>query len=145
MVPVLSSTTTSIAPDRSRLSLDLTRMPISAPLPVPTITAVGVARPMAQGQAMTRTATMLIKALVKTVTSEPGGTGTRKNQTRKVTREMAITTGTKTAEILSARFWMGALLAWADSTSLMIWESAVSLPIFVASNLMKPSLLIVAP
>ena len=36
--------------------LPLMRTPSDAPTPVPTITAVGVARPRAQGQAMTRTA-----------------------------------------------------------------------------------------
>ena len=63
MVPVLSSTTivcrlcavSSAAPSRIRT-------PFSAPLPVPTMIAVGVARPRAQGQAMTSTATTLSRA-----------------------------------------------------------------------------------
>ena len=38
------------------LSADFTRIPYSAPLPVPTMIAVGVARPNAQGQEITRTA-----------------------------------------------------------------------------------------
>jgi len=38
----------------SRTSADLIRIPIEAAKPVPTITAVGVARPRAQGQAITR-------------------------------------------------------------------------------------------
>ena len=43
----------------------------SAPLPVPTMMAVGVARPRAQGQAMTITATKLSRARLKTGSS-PG-------------------------------------------------------------------------
>ena len=40
----------------------LKRIPIVAPLPVATIMDIGVARPRAQGQAMMRTATALIRA-----------------------------------------------------------------------------------
>ena len=56
MVPVLSSTTVSARCAVSKASPDLMRIPFSAPLPVPTIMAVGVASPKAQGQEMTRTA-----------------------------------------------------------------------------------------
>ena len=74
-------------------------MPISAPLPVPTITAVGVARPMAHGQAMTSTATMFIRARVKLSTSEfTGSGGPKKYQPRNVNSAMLITAGTNTAE-----------------------------------------------
>mmetsp|Transcript_4388 Transcript_4388/g.14184 ORF Transcript_4388/g.14184 Transcript_4388/m.14184 type:complete len:350 (-) Transcript_4388:1009-2058(-) len=55
MVPVLSNTTALTWCARSMASPPLMRMPLSAPTPVPTMTAVGVARPSAQGQAMTRT------------------------------------------------------------------------------------------
>ena len=58
----------------------LIRMPFSAPSPVPTMTAVGVASPRAHGQAMTRTETKLSSARLKT------GSGTRNYQTAKVTR-----------------------------------------------------------
>ena len=37
-------------------------IPLLAPIPVPTITAVGVARPKAQGQAISRTASACVKA-----------------------------------------------------------------------------------
>jgi hypothetical protein len=40
----------------SRISADLIRMPWEAAIPVPTMTAVGVAKPRAQGHAMTRVA-----------------------------------------------------------------------------------------
>ena len=56
-VPVLSSTTASILLPRSSASPFLIRMPRRAPSPVPTIMAVGVARPSEQGQAINRTAT----------------------------------------------------------------------------------------
>ena len=54
------------------------RMPSSAPRPEPTITAVGVASPMAQGQAMMRTATMFTRERVR------AGAGPKSNQPRKV-------------------------------------------------------------
>jgi len=54
-VPVLSSTTAPILWAVSSASPLLIRMPCSAPLPVATMMAVGVASPSAQGQAMTST------------------------------------------------------------------------------------------
>jgi hypothetical protein len=56
-VPVLSSTIVSTRRVLSSTSGPLIRMPICAPRPVPTSSAVGVARPSAQGQAMMSTAT----------------------------------------------------------------------------------------
>ena len=56
-VPVLSSTIASSLCARSSASPERMRMPFSAPLPVPTMMAVGVARPMAHGQAMITTET----------------------------------------------------------------------------------------
>ena len=61
-VPVLSSTTGLSLCAVSSASPPVMRMPFSAPLPVPTMMAVGVARPSAQGQAMTSTATKSISA-----------------------------------------------------------------------------------
>ena len=55
-VPVLSNTIVRILYARSSASPPLIRIPLAAPTPVPTMTAVGVARPSAQGQAMTSTA-----------------------------------------------------------------------------------------
>ena len=60
IVPVLSSTITPSRCAFSSASLFLNRMPFSAPMPEPTTTAVGVASPRAQGQAITSTATVLI-------------------------------------------------------------------------------------
>jgi hypothetical protein len=72
-------------------------MPFSAPLPVPTMIEVGVANPIAHGQAMISTATMFSNARVN------AGSGPNAHQIPNVARATAITTGTKTALILSAR------------------------------------------
>ena len=58
MVPVLSNTMESIFRATSRQAASFIRMPCSAPLPMPTISAVGVANPSAHGQAIIRTVTM---------------------------------------------------------------------------------------
>src|SRR5699024_10842824 len=63
-VPVLSSTTVSTLRVDSSTSGPLMSTPIWAPRPVPTSRAVGVARPSAQGQAITSTATAAVKAAV---------------------------------------------------------------------------------
>ncbi len=62
MVPVLSSTTVSSLCAVSSALPSRMSTPFSAPLPVPTMMAVGVARPRAQGHAMTSTATKLSSA-----------------------------------------------------------------------------------
>ena len=64
-------------------------MPYSAPLPVPTIIAVGVASPRAQGQAMMSTAMKLRKAKVR------AGAGPTKYQIIKVMIAIPMTIGTK--------------------------------------------------
>ena len=61
-VPVLSKTTVPTRCSSSSASALLISTPSSAPLPVPTMIAVGVASPIAQGQAMTRTPTALASA-----------------------------------------------------------------------------------
>ena len=55
-VPVLSKITADKRLIFSRLAPPLIKIPFSAPIPVPTIIAVGVAKPSAQGQATTKTA-----------------------------------------------------------------------------------------
>ena len=74
-VPVLSSSTRSIFSPRSIASPPRIRMPSSAPRPVPTMTAVGTASPMAQGQAMMSTVTAATRALSRR------GSGPTKYQT----------------------------------------------------------------
>ena len=53
-VPVLSNTTTLIFSIFYKISAFLINIPNEAANPVPTMTAVGVARPKAQGHAITR-------------------------------------------------------------------------------------------
>ena len=65
MVPVLSSTTAVRRRACSRASPLEIRMPSSAARPVPTMTAVGVASPRAQGQAMISTAMVVVIAIVR--------------------------------------------------------------------------------
>lgn len=105
---------------------------------MPTINAVGVAKPSAQGQAMTITAE---KYKSEAVISAP----TTKNQIRNTINAMIITVGTNTAEILSANHWIGALDHCASWMSLMICASAVSFPILVVSISKLHSLFIVHP
>ena len=61
-VPVLSSTTVSMRRADSSTSGPRIRMPSCAPRPVPTSSAIGVARPSAHGHAMISTATAFAKA-----------------------------------------------------------------------------------
>ena len=61
-VPVLSNATVSTRRAISSALASFTRMPRVAAMPVPAITATGVARPSAQGQAITSTATAWINA-----------------------------------------------------------------------------------
>ena len=61
-VPVLSMTSVSTFSRRSSASAFFTRTPAVAPRPVPTMIAIGVARPSAHGQAMIRTATAVTSA-----------------------------------------------------------------------------------
>ena len=115
----------------------LKRTPFWAPLPVPTMMAVGVASPRAQGQAMTSTE-------MNTWRAKPASFPAS-SQRRAATAAMAITTGTNTPATLSASRAMGALEPWASSTSLMIWARAVSRPIRSARTRRKPPWLMVAP
>ena len=95
IVPVLSRITTFTLCADSRLSASLINIPFSAPLPTPTIIAVGVAKPKAQGHAITNTVTMANSPCVKPF-SPP-----KIIQAPKLNIEIRITTGTKTPAILS--------------------------------------------
>ncbi len=112
-------------------------MPSWAPRPVPTISAVGVARPSAHGQAMISTATAAAKAVVAPAPLS--------SHAPRVSSESAMTTGTKTPETRSARRWTSALPCWACSTSRAIWASWVSEPTRVARTTSRPPALTVAP
>ena len=87
----------------SNTSAFLNRTPSSAPRPDPTMIAVGVARPRAHGQAMISTATALRSAVATSPLPII--------QPTKTAIAIAMTTGTKTPEILSARRCTGALEA----------------------------------
>src|SRR6476469_433495 len=96
-VPVLSSTTVVRSPARCSASPPLISTPSSAPLPVATITAVGTASPIAQGQAMISTATDAAKARTTAAPGSEPPTCAPTNQTTNVAIDSVITIGTKTA------------------------------------------------
>ena len=60
-VPVLSRITVLSLCEISSASPFLISIPNSAPLPIPVVTAVGVASPKAQGHAITKTAIRVVK------------------------------------------------------------------------------------
>ena len=136
IVPVLSSKIESTLCRFSKLSAFLNNSPSSADLPVATMIAIGVARPRAHGHDITSTEIIRFNANSKSLLII--------YQPTKVINDIIITAGTKTAEILSASFAIGALVSFASFTRLMIWERVVSSPTLVALNLKEPCLLIVA-
>ena len=131
-VPVLSRTTVSIFLAVSMLSASLISMPFSAPFPMPTIMAVGVASPSAHGHAIISTVTIARSPCVTPFS--PSRTAHRMNERRAI----PIMTGTKTAAILSTSFWTGALLPCASWTIAIIFDRRVSVPTLSARNLKLP-------
>ena len=136
-VPVLSSTTVSTRRVDSSTSGPRSRMPSWAPRPVPTISAVGVASPSAQGQAMMRTATAAVNAA--------DAPAPRSSHTASVPSESAMTTGTNTPDTRSARRCTSALPFWASSTRRAIRARRVSAPTAVARTTRRPPTATVAP
>ena len=136
-VPVLSSTMVSTRRVSSSTSGPRMRIPSWAPRPVPTSSAVGVARPSAHGHAMMRTAT----AAVNDACTSP----VRSSHASSVSMAITRTAGTKTAETRSARRCTGALPACASTTSRVMWARWVSAPTRVAVTVRVPSTLTVAP
>ena len=104
---------------------------------MPTIRAVGVARPSAHGQAMITTATAAVNAAA--------ALPPRSSQPASVSSESPSTTGTNTPETRSASRCTCALPACAWATSRAIWASAVSAPTLLARTTSRPETLIVAP
>ena len=94
-VPVLSMTRALTLRMFSRAEASLIRICFWAALPMPTIKAVGVARPMAQGQATTRTETADKMAWGRAALPPMA------HQARNVMRAMVATTGTNTMAALS--------------------------------------------
>ena len=136
-VPVLSNTATFILCAVSSASPFLNKIPCCAPLPVPTIIAVGVARPSAQGHAITSTATNTVTAkdTLSPAISQP----------MQAIIAIIRTVGTNFAATTSASFAIGAFVPCASSTILIICARTVSFPTLVARNLIIPFLLIDAP
>src|SRR5713226_9459521 len=97
-VPVLSNTATEILFSSSIASPPLNITPFDAPLLIPTIIAVGVARPSAHGHATTSTATAGIIAAAATPCA------TTKYQIRKVDSATNITAYAKYPATLSTNF-----------------------------------------
>ena len=106
------------------------RMPSWAPRPVPTRMAVGVARPIAHGQAMISTATAAVNAA-------PAGCPAARPPVS-VAAATTMTTGTNTAEIRSASCCTAALPACASAASRAIWASWVPAPTRVARTTSRP-------
>ena len=137
-MPVLSNTTVSRVTACSRAIAFLNRIPRLAPRPVPTMIAVGVARPSASGQVITTT---LIANSSESLTSRPINPAQIKN----VNVPAMIATSTSQKAARSASRWAGALEFCASCTSLTICASAVSEPTATARARSALFLLIVAP
>ena len=137
MVPVLSNTTALIEWSISSDSALFMRIPDDAPRPVPTMMAVGVASPSAQGHEMTSTEMAIDSANSKLSPA--------RSHAAADTIAIAMTIGTKTPLTLSASFAIGAFEDVASSTSFMIRCSAVSSPTPSTRILMYPELSTVAP
>ena len=129
-VPVLSSTTVSMRRVLCSTSIPLMTMPICAARPLPTISAVGVARPSAHGHAMISTATAALNAASVCLPADSPNTSVR--------NEIANTTGTNTALTLSATRCTGAFVACASRTSLAMRAKVVSEPTRVARTSRRP-------
>ncbi len=136
-VPVLSSTIVSTSRVDSRISGPEMRMPSSAPRPLPTSRAVGVARPRAQGQAMMSTATAVVIAAIAPAPAIA--------QATPVAIAMTMTTGTKMPDTRSARRCTAAFPVCACSTRRAICASWVSAPTRVACTRRRPVVLTVPP
>ena len=95
-VPVLSMISVSTLPKISSASALRIRIPARAPLPVPTMIAMGVASPRAHGQATISTATAFTRACAKR------GSGPAESHTTKVTMAATMTAGTKYEDTRSA-------------------------------------------
>ena len=98
--------------------------PLFAPRPEPTIMATGVARPSAQGQLTTRTATALVREVEKSLLINI--------HIKNTMSETPITAGTKTPATLSASLAMGAFERETFLTSSTIFARVVSRPTLVA-------------
>ena len=99
-------------------------------MPFPTMIATGVASPSAHGHEITSTVTPLVMA--------NSGVCPTSSQMTIVTAAIRITAGTKTADTRTAVFAIGAFVAAASETILMIFARLVSSPTWVARQVRKP-------
>ena len=129
----------------SSVSPPLIRIPSSAPLPVPTMMAVGVASPSAQGQAMIMTEMNIMSAKTNDEVGRSVMDSPQNHHTKKDRVAIPITAGTKIPATLSASRWTGAFEPCASSTIRMICESMESFPSRVARILKNPVLLTEPP
>jgi hypothetical protein len=100
-------------------------------MPVPTATAVGVARPRASGQAITTAE--IAKVIAVMAAAFP-----KKYQARKVTTPDPTARITRYSAARSASLWPGALEFCACCTRSTIWASVVSAPTAVARKRTLP-------
>ena len=96
---------------------------------------VGVASPMAHGQATIRTDTPATTA----------NAGLTNSQIAAVSNANPITTGTNTPVTRSTIAWMGSFVACASSTMAMIRDSTLSVPTAPARSARAPAPLTVPP
>ena len=137
-VPVLSITTVVIRAEASSAVAFLNSTPRRAPSPVPTMIAVGVARPSASGQVTTTTVIANSSAIVN-------GSSENSAHAAKVAAPPSRATKTSQNAARSASRCPGALEFCACCTSETIWARALSAPTFVARTRSVPSALMVAP
>ena len=110
-VPVLSKMIACRRPASSRAVASLKRTPFSAPLPLATIIAMGVASPSASGQAITTT---VIASIIAKTSVAPA----TQYQIPNVAKPMTMAEMVNTWAAISATRCEGAFEFWADCTSL---------------------------
>ena len=125
-VPVLSTISTSSRPASSSALAFLISRPSCAPRPVPTMIAVGVANPSAQGHAITSTATALTSAGVAPAPNH--------HVSANVSAAMATTIGTNTPADPIGQTRIGAFEPCTSATRRTMPASSVALPTPVASH-----------
>ena len=123
----------------SSASAFLISTPARAPRPTPTMIAIGVANPKAQGHAMMSTATAFTSACARR------GCGPSRNHATNAAAAMATTAGTNHAATRSASLWMGARVRCAWLTICTMRASNVSEPTRSARITNEPVPLMVAP
>ncbi len=130
-VPVLSKARSVACPRASRAAASRTSTPFRAAEPRPTMTATGVARPRAQGQAITRRVTAGRQAWARAPVAI--------HHPARVSRARTRMVGTKTALMRSARSWAGALDPCACATSAAMRASWVWAPTaWISISSMEP-------